>query len=239
MRGLNVSNRRHGPWWARQRVFVALGYPSARFSKLHASEQYPLKLFVDDFDNNGALDQVLAIEKENKYYTFLGKEDLEKQLPALMRKKYPNYSGLAGQTVEEIFGEKLQHAKAYTASTLSSIMLINNGKGVYKISKLPMQSQWSPVFAFLTGDFNLDRKTDILTAGNFYGVLPYEGRYDASYGSVLLGADAFRFNIPSPLQSGFMAEGEVRDMKTIKTVAGKTLIAVARNNQSILFYTFH
>ena len=208
-------------------------------SKLHASEQYPLKLFVDDFDNNGALDQVLAIEKENKYYTFLGKEDLEKQLPALMRKKYPNYSSLAGQTVEEIFGEKLQHAKAYTASTLSSIMLINNGKGVYKIFKLPMQSQWSPVFAFLTGDFNLDRKTDILTAGNFYGVLPYEGRYDASYGSVLLGADAFRFNIPSPLQSGFMAEGEVRDMKTIKTVAGKTLIAVARNNQSILFYTFH
>src|SRR5450432_3544794 len=60
-------------------------------SKLHASEQYPLTLFTGDFDNNSALDQVLAVEKNGKYYTFLGKEELEKQLPVLMRKKYLDY----------------------------------------------------------------------------------------------------------------------------------------------------
>src|SRR5450432_458295 len=74
-------------------------------SKLHASQQYPLKLFAGDLDNNGSLDQILAIEKNGKYYTFLGKEELEKQLPALMRKKYADYSSLAGQTIEEVFGD--------------------------------------------------------------------------------------------------------------------------------------
>jgi enediyne biosynthesis protein E4 len=205
-------------------------------SKLHASEQYPLKLFTGDVDNNGALDQLLAIEKNGKYYTFLGKEDLEKQLPALMRKKYLDYSSLAGQTIEEIFGDKLEHTKKLTASTLSSVLLMNNGKGGYALSKLPMQAQWWPVFAFLTGDFNGDHKTDIIAAGNFYGVLPYEGRYDAGYGSVLLNENGRGFTALSPFQSGFMAAGETRDIKVIKTVGGRILFAIARNNQSMLFY---
>jgi hypothetical protein len=58
-------------------------------SKLHATEKYPLELYVDDFDNNGSLDQVLAVENDGKYYTFLGKEELEIQIPSVVRKKIP------------------------------------------------------------------------------------------------------------------------------------------------------
>jgi hypothetical protein len=205
-------------------------------SKLHASQQYPLKLFAGDLDNNGSLDQILATEKNGKYYTFLGKEELEKQLPALMRKKYADYSSLAGQTIEEVFGDKLGHTEKFTASILSSVLLTNDGKGNFSISKLPMQAQWSPVFSFLTGDFDGDHKTDIIAAGNFYGVLPYEGRYDAGYGSVLLNKDASVFIALSPFQSGFMPTGEIRDIKAIKTADNKTIFALARNNNSILFY---
>jgi len=204
-------------------------------SKLHASEQYPLKLFTGDLDNNGAMDQLLAVEKNGRYYTFLGKEDLEKQLPALTRKKYVNYSGFAGQTIEEVFGEKLEHIKKYTAGMLSSIMLMNNGTGNYTLSKLPMEVQWSPVFALLAGDFNADHKTDIITAGNFYGVLPYEGRYNAGYGTVSLGTGASRFMVPSPFQSGFLVPGEVRDIKKIKLANGQQCLIIARNNDSLVF----
>ncbi len=207
-------------------------------SKLHATEQYPLKLFTGDLDNNGAMDQVLTIEKNNNYYTFLGKEEIEKQLPALMRKKYLNYSSFAGQTVEEVFGEKLDHTKKYTASLLSSVLLTNNGKGNFTISKLPMQVQWSPAFTFFTGDFNADNKTDIISAGNFYGVLPYEGRYDAGFGNVLLATGATGFNTMSPIQSGFMAMGEVRDIKKIKLANGRRCLIIARNNDSPLFFVW-
>ena len=182
------------------------------------------------------MDQVLAIEKNNNYYTFLGKEEIEKQLPALMRKKYLNYSSFAGQTVEEVFGEKLDHTKKYTASLLSSVLLTNNGKGNFTISKLPMQVQWSPVFTFFTGDFNADNKTDIISAGNFYGVLPYEGRYDAGFGTVQLNTGYNNFTILSPYQSGFMATGEVRDIKKIKLANGSECLLVARNNDTLLIF---
>jgi hypothetical protein len=66
--------------------------------------------------------------------------------------------------------------------------------------------------------------------------LPYEGRYDAGYGTVLLGTGASGFNTLSPFQSGFMVNGEVRDIKKIKAGLYQTILAVARNNQSILFY---
>ena len=204
-------------------------------SKLHTSEQYPLKLFVDDFDNNGALDQILATERDGKYYTFLGKEDMEKQLPAFMRKQYADYSSFAGQTIEQIFDKKLDKVTRFSANILSSIILINNGKGNYKISKLPMHSQWSPIFSFLAGDFNADKKTDIISAGNFYGVLPYEGRYDADYGTMLINKSDSKFDVLPSLQSGILLNGEIRDMKYIKTHSGK-IIAIARNNQPLLFY---
>ena len=78
--------------------------------------------------------------------------------------------------------------------------------------------------------------TDILTAGNFYGVSPYEGRYDADYGNVLLNQKNGSFKIPGSLQTGLMIDGEVRDIKIIKTIKGGSMIAFARNNNSIQFY---
>jgi len=204
-------------------------------SKLHASEEYPLKLYISDMDGNGDLDQILAIEKNGKYFPFLGKEILEKQLPSIIKKKYPNYSSFAGQTISEIFGEKLNRAKLLSVSILSSIALINDGDGKYSISNLPKEAQWSTIFSFYTDDFNLDGKTDIITAGNFYGVSPYEGRYDGGYGNVLLSTGFPDFDVLSPFQSGFMTSGEVRDMKKINLCSTGKCLIVSRNNNTLLF----
>jgi len=205
-------------------------------SKLHASTAFPLKLYTGDFGNNGYIEQLLAVEKEGKYYPFLGKDEWEKHLPALIRKKYPDYASFAGQTIEQVFGSILDKIHPFNASILSSVALMHTRTGQFNLSKLPAQVQWSPVFAFLTGDFNHDQQTDVLAAGNFYGVLPYEGRYDAGYGTVLLGQARGQFKALTPLASGIMAEGEIRDIKTLGTLSGKTLILIARNNNTILFY---
>jgi hypothetical protein len=203
-------------------------------SKLHASEQYPLQLYVGDFDHNGITDQLLAVEKQGKYYPFLGKEDFEKQLPALVRKKYANYSSFAGQTMDQVFGEQLKQAQQLSVATLSSMSLIADGKGKYSIEKLPMQLQWSPVFAFYTDDLNGDKKQDIISAGNFYGVLPYEGRYDAGYGHVLL-ASANGWQALPIARSGMLLQGEVRDIKRIRLSNGRNCLLVARNNGTMVF----
>ncbi|HTE12735.1 MAG TPA: hypothetical protein VK645_17265 [Chitinophagaceae bacterium] len=66
--------------------------------------------------------------------------------------------------------------KTFNARILSSVLLLNDGKGNFKLPRLPYQAQWAPVFSFITGDFNNDSWTDIITAGNFYGNIPYKGR---------------------------------------------------------------
>lgn len=203
-------------------------------SKLSASESGPLQLYVGDVDNNGSEDQMLAVTKDKKLYPFLGKEDLEKTLPALIKKNYLDYKSMAGRTVADIMGGGLPKLKSCSANTLASVLL-RNIKGQLQVSLLPAPVQWSPVFSFLADDFNRDGKPDVISGGNFYGVTPYEGRYDASLGNVLLQENG-RWNTPMPLQSGLVLDGEVRDIKKIKTVGGKSLYAVARNNNSILFY---
>jgi hypothetical protein len=202
-------------------------------SKLKASDDFPLLLYVGDADNNGHVEQILCVARDREYYTFLGKEELEKLLPGIIKKKYLDYKTMAGKTVENILGKNLPSLTKLAASTLSSA-IINNVNGKLALTKLPGSLQWSPVFSFATGDFNKDGKTDIISAGNFYGVLPFEGRYDAGYGTILLNNGTGFLNA-SPLNSGLILEGEIRDIKKLKTVKGTTLYIFARNNNSLLF----
>lgn len=205
-------------------------------SKLQAGPETPIRLYMDDFDKNGSLDQVLAINKGGQYYPFLGKDELDNQLSAVVKKKYLEYSSFAGQTVNEILGEKLSGAKKYEASMLASVQLLNNGKGRFTLKQLPGPVQWSPVFGFLVEDINQDGNPDILAVGNFYGVLPYEGRYDANFGTVLLNNGNNNYIMANPLQTGFKVEGEMRDIKALRSINGATKIAVARNNNSVLLF---
>ena len=206
-------------------------------SKLHASPAAPLKLYCGDFDGNGQSDQLLAVAHDGSYYPFLGKDELERHMPALIRKRYNSYSGFAGQTIDQIFGTKLEQARLLQAETLSSVRLINTGQGRYLISRLPAETQWSPIFTFLPYDIDHDGHTDIIAAGNFYGVTPYEGRYDASYGTVLLagtsGDAPFR---PAPMTaSRLLLDGEIRDSKIIRTRTGPIFV-FSRCDSSLVFY---
>ena len=147
-------------------------------SKLTASADHPLKMYVGDVEASGRMSQIMALEKQGKYYTFLDKENLEKQIPYL-NKKYPSAASMAGLTVEQLFGKKLDSFALFEAYSLASTALINDGKGHFHPAPLPYQVQWSPVYAFALADLDGDGKADLLTGGDFFGTQPFEGRYDA------------------------------------------------------------
>ena len=88
------------------------------------------------------------------------------------------------------------------------------------------------MFASVARDFDGDGRVDLLLGGNLYGVQPVLGRYDASSGVLLRGIGDGRFASMDASDLGI--EGEVRDMKLVRTARGGPLIAVARNNAALL-----
>lgn len=74
-----------------------------------------------------------------------------------------------------------------------------------------------------------------LAAGNFFGVIPYEGRYDALQPTVFsFGKNKNAFSSGAAINT---MDGEARDAKWLRWKNGQQLLVVARNNKSLKFYT--
>ncbi|RDC65130.1 VCBS repeat-containing protein [Adhaeribacter pallidiroseus] len=201
-------------------------------TKLRKQPDSKLKLYVKDIDGNQTLDHILAYSLGDKWYPVATKDELGKQLP-LINKKFTNYKEFPGKTIEEIFSkDELKDAKVLEVNRFESVYLENNGKKQFKVKVLPTEAQVSRIFAFHTADVNQDGNLDVVLGGNFYGVSMYQGRYDASYGLVLQGNGKGAFKPLLPTASGFLLEGEVRDIKPLQTVSGLVYL-VARNNASL------
>ena len=154
-------------------------------SKFKASQQFPLKMYVGDFDDNKKTETIVAIEKNGNYYTLQGLDELASQLNYL-KKKYTTYQSFAGQTVEAVFGEKvLNSKKLLTVNTLASGYLKNNN-GSFTFQPFSNVSlQLAPITEMLKFDFNADGNEDILLAGNYFGVTPYHGKFDSFSGAII------------------------------------------------------
>ncbi len=195
-------------------------------SKLWAGKNGPLKLYVKDFDGNSIIDQLLCYTIDGKEYTFLAKDELEKDMPVL-KKYYLTYGEVAGKTVDYMFYNLFKDYTALQAETLGSACFINDGKGNFKKIDLNAGMQQAPVFAFASLGNN-----NFIAGGNFYGTMPYEGRYDALCPTIF-SYNKNQFNTSSILPA---VKGEVRDIKWLKWINGEKLLVVARNNDSLLFY---
>jgi len=176
------------------------------------------------------VDPILTYSLNQKDYTFLGKGDLEKQVPVL-KKKYLYFHNFAGKPVTEIFGDSLNTSHFLSANSFASGVFYNLGNGRFSFKPFPAMAQSAPLFAFGLMDYY----KGLLAGGNFYGVIPYEGRYDADWGDILALNKRGGFDWLSPVKTGFCLRGEVRDIKTLKTSLGP-LYVVAFNNQEIRFF---
>jgi hypothetical protein len=201
-------------------------------SRFKASPEKPVSMYVNDFDLNGTVEQVICTYDGDKSYPLALRHDLLKQIPSL-EKKYPTYDSYKDQQITDIFTpEQLKSSIRLDANLLETSVFINDGKGNFTRKELPIEAQFSPVYAASVGDYNGDGKLDILLGGNLYNVKPELGRYDASYGAFLAGDGNGNFRYIPPKTSGLFLDGEIRDFKQIKTLAGKILV-VARSNDSL------
>jgi len=204
-------------------------------SRFKATPEKPVDMYVNDFDLNGTVEQIICTYDGDKSYPLALKHDLVRQIPGLAQ-KYPKYEMYKDQQITDIFSpEQLKNSIHLEACLLETSLFVNDGSGHFTRKPLPMEVQYSPVYAAYTGDFNNDGNADILLGGNLYNVKPEVGRYDASYGCFLSGDGKGGFrNIPSR-ESGFRLNGEIRNMVELATAKGKLLI-VARSNAPLQIF---
>ena len=204
-------------------------------SYMRASTQEPARLYVGDFSHTGGgnIEQILTFYHDGVSYPLAGRDELIAKIPSL-RSKYPTYKDFGASEIEDIFpAADLRQAQVREADTFTSTIAVNNGNGAFTLKPLPAEAQFAPIYASVASDFDGDGKTDLVVAGNFFDVSPMLGRYDASYGLLLHGDGQGNFTAIDPQRSGVSIDGQVRDMKLVRTPKGR-LVAVARNNDQML-----
>lgn len=206
-------------------------------SRLETSQSSPLKLYVNDFNENGQTEPVLSYSVNGSEKPFEQLDELLTQIPEV-QENIRSYRDYSSKTLEEIFSPaKLDSALQKEIYELRSIILLNQGDGVFEQKPLPFQAQLFPLYAINTSDLNDDGITDILLGGNLYDVKPSKGgRQDAGFGLVLIGKGNGEYEARNYNETGFFVDGEVRSIQFIEMANQAKYLLVARNDTSPLLF---
>ena len=151
-------------------------------NKYNVTASTPLYAYYGDIDGNEKSDLILSYNYKNKYYPFRPKNDLEAELPYL-KKEWLSYREMSDKTTSEIFKERISEDKKLTANTFESIY-VNDFINAREVKKLPYLYQQAPIVSMIKGN----KDSEIIINANFWGAVPYEGKYDA------LGLATLKFN---------------------------------------------
>jgi hypothetical protein len=201
-------------------------------SRIRATQTTPAEIYVNDFDHNGTVEQIInCADETGELYPMVLKNDLQKAMPTI-KKKYVKFGDYAGKKINEVLDEdQLKQAVVKQSFTGATALLINDGKANLTLQELPAEAQLSPVCGVVVTDYDRDGQPDLLLTGNFLDVLPEIGRYDASYGVVLhnkgkLPDGTIQYESINPAVSGFFVRGQVRRMTQLK----QGQLVLAKNN---------
>jgi len=219
------------------------GYPDLIAGNLglnnpfHIDTARPAELVSKDFDGNGISDPVLCYYikgRDGKYALQVGvaRDNWAPQMPSI-KKRFDNNEKYAKASMDEIFTpEMMAGAMVLRCKEVRSGWFENDGHGRFRFHPFPLVAQEAPVNAVLYTDVNGDGKADLILGGNDYQASVMTGRYDASYGQVLLGDGKGGWEAVAASASGLILDGDVRDLKVI-TVAGMRVVLAGVNDSKM------
>ncbi|CAN5575022.1 VCBS repeat-containing protein [soil metagenome] len=207
-----------------------------------ASEELPLSVYAKDFDQTGSMDAFLAMylksaDGEIKLFPMHSRDDMTSQM-VRFRRQFPQYKDYGRSTIHEVLSpEDLKGALIMDATHFASSYIENLGGGKFKMTDLPLQAQFSPVFGMLPEDVDGDGNPDLLLVGNSYGTEVFTGRYDAMIGLYLKGDGQGKFD-PQPVsRSGFFVDGDAKGISKLYSAKGTELILVTQNMDSLKVFS--
>ncbi len=198
----------------------------------------PMQLYAKDLDGNGSIDPIFfyfikGVDGKRHSFPAIGRSWLADQVPS-MKKQFLLHEDYSHATFDDIFkGKQKENLLELYCDETRSCYLENTGNGKFVKHVLPMEAQFAPVNAIICDDLDNDGFKDLLLAGNEYQTEVMTGRYDASYGCFLRGGSNKSFTAVPPVQSGFILNGDVKDMSLVRLSNGKKIVLAAVNNDSL------
>jgi enediyne biosynthesis protein E4 len=195
----------------------------------------PVKLWINDFDQNGMMDKIFSQTIDEKDVPIFLKKEFTEALPSY-KKDNLRHHAFAEKTIQTLFKPALiKTSTIKTFNYTSTCVAYNKGNGTFDVVALPLAAQLSCINSILCKDVNEDGKIDLILGGNLPDCLPQFGRLDANFGIVLLNKGNKVFEAIPSLQSGININGVVRDIQNIKTKNGDAVLFLRNDDYPMLY----
>jgi hypothetical protein len=190
----------------------------------------PMKMWINDFDNNGTIEQIVTLHEAGRDYPIHQKRELTNQLVTL-KKQNLKASDYASKSIDQLFPpEVINRSIVKKVERPETIIAVNEGNGKFSVRELPFRVQLSCVCGISCADVNNDGNLDLIMGGNNFEFKPQFSRLDASYGNVLLGDGQLGFDWQDYNTSGFFIKEEIKHLRQFMDANGNAYLIAAINN---------
>ena len=204
-------------------------------SRLRTSAEKPLRLAINDFDQNGSIEQILHHHENGKSIPWVLKNTLVKQIPSL-KKQVLSYADYKDKALEELFPQSVwAKSLILQADWMETTLWINQGNGKLVQEALPAEVQYAPVHSISILP-RQGKSSLILLGGNESRIKPELGTQLGSYAWVLEKDVNNKWKALKPQESGLFVSGEIRDFQWIQS-NNQTHLFVLRNHDKPLVFT--
>jgi len=200
-----------------------------------ASEKYPVRIYGNDFNNNGLFEMFISVYRDNGTgeiveVPFNGRQDFSKQFMSITG-EFENFHAFATAGTDDILARyNTDKMLTYHANNMKSSFIKNHGDGTFDITPLPGKAQWAPVNGCVVKDLNGNGNLDVILTGNHFGAELTAGRLNASNGLVLLGEGDGTFKVMNFEESGFFVPGDGKALVKLNGVNDSQLLAASQNS---------
>jgi hypothetical protein len=240
--GLSETNG----WWSSLHAVAAddsgsSGLVAGNFgcnSRIRPASGTPVRLYLNDFNEDGQTEPLLTRPNEGKEFLWVRRDELLSSVPSL-KETFPTYESFGAKQIRDVFSAtKVREATVKEAHTFATVY-VENRRDTSHVARLPTQAQFAPVYDIISRDSEGEDAPNVILGGNFYGVTPRQGRYDASYGTILQRDERGTWEVLSPVQSNLYLHGGVRNFSLLNGPNGQHRLLVARNDDNPLLVNFH
>ena len=204
-------------------------------SRIKTSKIAPLRMVINDFDQNGSLEHILAFQDSEVTIPMVLKTALLKQIPSL-KKQLTTYASYQSMPLEQLFPESIwANSLILRVDLLETSLWMNQGNGKFSQTPLPVEIQSAPVYSI---EFIQDSEAQsyLVFGGNQSRIKPEMGSQMGSYGWVLTADEKNNWKVLLPEESGLFVPGEIRSILQINNGSSKSKLITLRNNETPLVF---